>query len=745
LAVLCGFLPLTYPAASAWQPQISTWTTAFDAGQTLTTELNDAFRIELPVSFPLGPSNASLPSVNLTILSAPGSFYETLPVQVDLEQGKMKVALARIHLPAGTQVRLDFEDPDAGALIGSTEFDSYAGGERSLAGRPVGGDLSFRVFYRRSLAASVLAGLDGVRDSWGLVLAAISVTFAAGFFASGCVQRQLDLDLAGWVSFGIGSGLLVTAVIAFVAVLLRLRLTAALIVPTTLMLVLGGWILWWHGERKPPVVDSTFLIFGLWVVLIAAQRLAFAAGQLLPPHEDSIANYSIVLDMLHPDRPFTSTSWPRQLLSNYYHFGFHAWASWILGLAGTSSPKAYLVLGQLIQAAAVAAVYFLCRLLARRSLPALLATMLAGVGWIMPAYASNWAKLPALAGLAGMPAAIGLAWIALRGGKGARGQRFVAAGFAIGAVTLVHTRMLFLLVAFIAAFAAADWVFKPAGSRRRRRLAPVIAMLLALAALLVLRSPREALEGVWFSIVKFTENQGLVTTIIVTLTAPFALRRYRVEAAACLLWSGALFLAQLVPPGAEYPFPLLDPPIASMALYLPLSCLAGLSLSSLYGSLRARSHPARRVTTLVVLSIAAGVCWLGWMLSRQELSYAPCCQIASNDDAAIAELGAELISPQARVLISGDSPPGYTLVPVDGGAWLYPISQIKTVTIPTDFDFALPESHDLLCDNGITHIYVGMRPSSFRRETLGFAPSYYSPVIALRRAALYSVDGCEPG
>jgi len=83
----------------------------------------------------------------------------------------------------------------------------------------------------------------------------------------------------------------------------------------------------------------------------------------------------------------------------YYHFGFHAVAAVFAELADLPSAQAILVLGQILNAACVLAVYRLAVVLTRRASVGLLAAALTGFVSQMPAYFASWGRYTLLTGL----------------------------------------------------------------------------------------------------------------------------------------------------------------------------------------------------------------------------------------------------------------------------------------------------------------------------------------------------------
>jgi hypothetical protein len=457
-----------------------------------------------------------------------------------------------------------------------------------------------------------------------------------------------------------------------------------------------------------------------------------------------VEHFLLVSDLLAPDRPPVAANNVADLATRYYHLGFHAMAAWMLALAGVSTPHSLLVLGQLMQTAVIGAVYFPVYAAVRDARAALVAVLLAGAGWSMPSYASNWAKYPALLGLAVLPVVGGMTIL----GLGARGKRrylaLMAAGLAALVSVLIHTRMLFLIAAFILSieFARRQGLRDEERGFKRRWILP-IAVLLLIAVPSVLLASSANIEAARQTVLRFVYGQGLVSTLLVLLLTPFALRSHRAASLAAISLASLILLFQLLPPNASYPFPILDAPMASMALFLPLSCLGGLGASGIDSYL----HSARlgpRVGRYGRPALAFGaVLYVAWSLSVQPESPGECCLLARQDDVTVVKAASGLLPPDSRTLIPSEAQVGYGPLASDGGAWLFALAQRRTILWPSDADLSSPSEHARLCSQDISYIYVGGTPWGFSREMLDLAPAFYAPTIALPGAAIYSVKGCE--
>jgi hypothetical protein len=742
LAAGLALLPLAWPAFDAWQPQVGSQIRVDGAGQTLVLEHDNPLALQLAVS--PGPDERGQPPVTARVSIRRPSFttsHQTEAVLVN-QAGSWQLDLSHLPAEAGSIVQIELIDPSGAAWAGSTEHDSYPWGERLSQGHPVGGDLAFRVYYRRSPGSLAVEGLVQAMEHWGLVLAAALAVGSAGLLASGLLRDWMDLSLGAWLSLGLGAGLLTISAAGWLAGILRVALIPSWQIPLALgMLLIGGWC--WRGRPDTPLKGrSAAIVFVVWLLVMGLLYLAFGAELSLPPHIDSVENYAIVADLVTPSGPQLAANQIGQLASSYYHYGYHALAAWLMSLAGGPNPQSLVPLGQLIQLAAVASLYFPIYVMTKDDRLALIGVILAGMGWSMPAYASNWAKYPALLGLSVLPTVVGLMLLAVKS-DGTQRRRLVVASGAAGLVaTISHTRIAFILLGIGAAWLIARQLVRT--WRGGRRPVAIGALALACVASLFMLSAAgpERLESARAALAFVTRDQGAVTSLLVLLVLPLAAANYPTLALVGVGWIFGLIGLHFVPPGAGYPFPLLDGPMVSMALYQPLALLGALGSGGLLARAPRWFERQRHRPWLLAGVLGVSLAYLGWGLAARDWAPGNCCLIPTNDDLELITYVQDHLPQDARILVPAALPPDARLKPFDAGAWLGPLTGRTVVPALGETDLGGRLQHELLCTSGVTHIYVGSTPNSFRRETLELAAGSYRPLLRLPSAALYEISGC---
>jgi hypothetical protein len=506
----------------------------------------------------------------------------------------------------------------------------------------------------------------------------------------------------------------------------------------------AGIPLWLRPGAPRARLDSSAAAFVVGLVALGALRLAYASPLSLPPHADAVEHYAIVADLLAPDRPPLAGNSVALLTTQYYHFGFHGLAAWLLTLAGGETPFALIVLGQVLQTAAIGALYFPIYAAVRSQPAALAAVALAAVGWTMPAHASDWSRYPAMLALALLPSAAALAVLAWQQHGTRRLLLLAGAGIAAVGATLAHTRMLFVIGALLLSIEAARRLRAAPGGLNLRKTLPIVIVASIVLVAVGLSSPSQR-DAAWQSLMRTIDAPGGISTLLVLCLAPIALRRHPTAALAVLLWAGSILLLVFLPPNASYPLPILDTSLVRMVMFMPLAALGGLGVSGLASALRspALRPPLARGLRLGLASL--GALYLVWALGQQSLAPSDCCLIAGADDVAIAREASRRLTAGDRILIAAQAPVNYSLAPVDGGAWLWPLSGLRTVPWPATAELASVAEHRELCVLGITHVYAGAALQSYAREELDLAPALYAPILVYPNAALYAVVGCGHG
>jgi hypothetical protein len=79
----------------------------------------------------------------------------------------------------------------------------------------------------------------------------------------------------------------------------------------------------------------------------------------------------------------------------------------------------------------------------------------------------------------------------------------------------------------------------------------------------------------------------------------------------------------------------------------------------------------------------------------------------------------------------------------DAGIWIPSLTGRTILALPHSTDFVAQSTHDLLCQQRVTHIYVGGLPRSFEPDFMDAKPAWYETIFFLPDARIVQTLGCE--
>ena len=486
------------------------------------------------------------------------------------------------------------------------------------------------------------------------------------------------------------------------------------------------------------------IFFGASIFL----RLALIAQVLLPLYFDSAQHYLVIKNLIGDVASGEATSL-RWSMSGYYHMGFHFMAAFLASTLRAEIIDVMLILGQMILVIIPLSVFFLIRHETQSGSAGVFAVLLAGFGWYMPAYAVNWGKYPALTSLPLITFVMSLAYLVLKHNETLSSRQLLgSSGLLFSGITItgvVHSRSLVMFgIAALAWIAGAGWQKLP----RLPRLVIFVAVLLGILVEISVIRTRDVFNPLfdpyW--------NRGLFVTVVVLFLSIFAQWAYPRLAFTSILvilfLLGSIFIPVAVPGYGN--LTLLDRPFVEMILYLPLSLLGGLGLAGLgqrLGQLTFKWQTARLWPVRYV-----GVLFIGAILANALASYtlypSDCCSIVGRDDLVAIDWMDNNLPPEARILISStelrvlatDSFQGS--VGGDAGAWITPLTDRVTISLPFQSDFSQQATFELLCQMEVDYIYVGEIGATFHAEQMMPYPDRYRPLLSMPKAKVYQVTGC---
>ncbi|HEY2981522.1 MAG TPA: hypothetical protein VGJ22_10100 [Anaerolineales bacterium] len=586
---------------------------------------------------------------------------------------------------------------------------------------------------------------------WDILFACSVSILLAGIFLVTVIRTNYhgEIDPASLFSLALMGGVSFLILLAFpiflAAAWLRIGLNfRAIFLALAIGLGIGSVFLAVRYPRRLTGPTRIFVVLALMLCALCLVRLAFIRDLVLPPYSDSVEHYLIVTDLLHPERAPDAFYNMGNLSSHYYHFGFHALAGWTAALSSAPVSQVLLVLGQILQALIPLSLFFIVRTLTRSNAAGLFAVLLAGLGWRMPAFASNWGKYPALTGIVTFLFALSMLYLAGSAAGRKETQGLLATALAAGLVSaLTHTRSLLLLVIAVGSWWIAGRIVE--GRRAWRNSALLIsAPLLMWIVIQITRTPE-----LTFMMEPYA-RAGFYSTLLVALLLPYGLKYFPRPMFSALLFLLLLLMLTLVALPAELERlsgqTLLDRPFAQMILFLPLSAIGGFGLAGVGRDLAAKWRESRRrelrgklwIAVSLLLCLAVTV----HALHAYDFSPSSCCTLAKEDDLAAFDWIENHLPKDAVILIASIRTPSRSLG-VDGGLWITALTGYRTEKWP--HDAALDSAANLaqMCAKGATHLFVGGTASRFVLDPAAIPSGWYELLFAADGALLYRISGCQ--
>ncbi|MBK8904213.1 MAG: hypothetical protein IPM53_23740 [Anaerolineaceae bacterium] len=487
----------------------------------------------------------------------------------------------------------------------------------------------------------------------------------------------------------------------------------------------------WHKDHTLLLL---LLAVGLALRLLAVRDIAF------PPWVDSVRHGVITAVMSQSGQTITQTGYePFLPVERFpYHFGFHTISSSLVLLTGWEIPSLLLGLGQLLNALLPLTVYTGGWLLTRQRRVGLLAAFLVAVPLFFPAYYATWGRYTQLTAMLLMPVLLGLTWRLVRGAKQWRAAWWLLALLAVG-LFLVHFRVF----VFYLPFAGLVWLLSGGRNGRYLWLAATLSVLILLPQLVYLFQnsnpgpilaarlpdytafPTSYYTAGWDRLFLWLAGGLLLPVLVLWLW-----RRWRWTAVPLFLalWAGLVLLALSGNHLGFAALPLVNLNSYYITTFLPLALFLG-SVGAAFWAWLWRQRSLVRFAGILLLAVGGtavtlfGVRQQITILNEQTLLVQPA------DIEALAWLDANLPA-EATVAVNSWLWLLSTWSGSDGGAWIVPLTGRQSSTPPADYiynreladfvrgfnetavavsDWRTPEAAAWLREQGMTHIFIGVR------------------------------------
>lgn len=567
-----------------------------------------------------------------------------------------------------------------------------------------------------------LDGIYIVLKYIGALSLLLMVILGLGLFS---IRHNINQEINPGIKLlaALGVGIVVLCVVSYVLVALS-HFWPFLLQPGSYIILFFAILVLLQGIWSREVgfaCDIRVALGTLILFLLLVMRLAFLKRIILPPYSDSPIHYQIVFGMLHPDTVTTAKLSLGNILSNYYHFGFHALAAWLASVAKIEPADAISLLGQVFLVIGPVSVLFLTYTLTKDSKAAIFAGLLAAIGWQMPAFAVNWGKFPALGALAAFPTVVAIFNLHPNGVPNKGVRLFWGLVLFVG-IALFHTRIIIcVLLTAICYFLSTKMTtgvglgfFKSVGYS-----------LLFIVSLWPLLQPFEDFYS------------GLPVLLVLIVLLPFAFQTYPGLAVGIFLFTFGTWLIEIVPKlfGNDFQ-PLLGKQFIEMMLYIPLSIMGGAGFAGIMK--RMAFSVALRWST----AIAFVACVMIGFLQRNSIYPDSCCDYFGESDRLAFAWLQEKASKHTLVLISASVGAG-KIVGTDAGIWLLPLIGQPTNKLPFNIAWNSTDEIKNICRLGAQDIfiYMGGREYSFDNTRLA-QEEQFELVFKSGRTLIYQLHGC---
>jgi hypothetical protein len=529
----------------------------------------------------------------------------------------------------------------------------------------------------------------------------------------------------------------------------------------------GGW----PSDRGIGAAWPAWAVFATFVFALAV-RLAMVRDLVAPAWVDSV-HHALLASRIADLGGLSADLGPAlATVSNTYHPGYHVIAALFTWLTDLGLPQAMLLLGQVLNALMVPAVYLLAvSLTADRGVGAA-AALVTGLVSTYPAIYTNWGRYTQLAGLLVLCAAAALTLRALDSAGSSRPSRrahVLLAALVIAGLALTHYRVLGFFVCLVAAYLLGQRYGRhtrwPVVRRDLATLSVIGIVALLVAGPWLARVARD----LWFPELTrwpdpdpakynrfaweyLTLGYGQQLLALAAVGAAWGVFRRARVVLTIIMWVALLLLMAAYGPAGLRLGSVVNYSSVEMVLFLPVSILVGYLAKELWTawseSLPAAWLPFWRASAVV----AAGAVALFGARSMLPTVGMETALVRRADLTAMAWIRDEV--PAEATFLVNPAPwyPG-ACVGTDGGYWIAPVTGRRTLPPPALYawgSFDRIEAVDRLCQgvlryasdaerlavlaraNGISHVYLGPRGGPISASALVSSP---------RWTAVYARDG----
>ncbi len=511
-------------------------------------------------------------------------------------------------------------------------------------------------------------------------------------------------DLVERLADSIGLSISSMAILGMIFFFLDWRFSGGLIAVLLTSMALVALYLFIHQRIHIPRGQLLLLLgTGIGLLLVIAFRFYQARNLVFPAWVDSV-HHVLLTQKIIDYGGLPETLAPELDIPLFYHFGFHLIAALFSWISRLEPVQAVLWFGQVINGLVVLGIYRLSKALWRKTLPAVMAALLVGFAFQMPAYYVTWGRYTLLTGLLVMLPAMAVAHeLVMNGFSRERAARLVilTAGLALAHYLALFYFGLFLMSLLIER-GVAWYRVKDVESRKLifnrlwpMTLAATSGILVALAWLLRMLNAHSSQVSVQVVLPK-AENLNSYQYILYLLGPTFnyylmggallglILIWWQKRSRGLALWASVMLVLSF-PWGLRFgPF---RPDHMAIVLFIPGSLL--LSYGWVTASQWLQSHVHKYVGLAVLIAGAVGTLAWGTWQTRQVINAVTV--LADRADWNAVEWIDDNLPTDARFLTNTTIWQYQMYRGVDGGYWILPKTRRFAIALPGLYSYGSSE------------------------------------------------------
>lgn len=578
----------------------------------------------------------------------------------------------------------------------------------------------------------VFEGVSMAFRYWKEVLSLLLSGLGLGSACAAILYRREKAD--DRIMFVLLSGFLIIGLLTPFAALLGILNPAFVIlfiglgVGSIIYLIRKGTFIDWQKSEFQQNIWIPICIFMFFLMI----RLAFIQQLVLPPFSDSVEHYEKIATLLALEhaQPIALEDF-----IPYYHWGFHALTAWVGAITGYTHPLLMAVTSHTLLAMLPVTFYFMLLAFDKKQIvPALFGALLAGMGWVMPSYAINYGKYPALMSICMVPLLLGV----LSGSGDVIKQRkwdwlVFYLLLALG-ISWMHSRMGIFLVIYLIVNLISKFIYQ---KLNHAKTAMAAFFMITLIAVFIISAGRDPSSQISFDF--YLGEYGAVTFLVFAIL-PFAIQQYAPQV---IQWSLILFLLIIGTltglPGWSYHYPLnmFDQLFLDLILFLPLAVLGTLGMRGMVNVYLNKGQYSQYVPIFLMVIVFINGWFIQPWLPSFESNY-----VSADDFRVFSWIGEEAADDAQFVIASLVKTERYSRSS-DSGAWINVLTGKPVLKAPYELDWNSPLLLEGLCSQGQRgsplYVYVGHNPTSFNIPSCVAGPALI-PTLCYPQARLFLLD-----